>query len=198
MECLGKTENNKTTIKYPDNKTSLQINTLCYSNSTVHAQFIADFLAVDYLISISHLSGVYMWLMRRETFSISALELCQIETCCLPLLSLWCEREAAWCWMLYTVQDVRAWSSDLSPAGMIIQTMVFFLCLLVAVFLIIMPILHQQNLFLFQILWSMWWASPRLSLIKRLCSTAASLERCSPLQLCRHSTKKICFSIVTL
>lgn len=46
------------------------------------------------------------------------------------------------------------------PAGMIIQTLVFFLCLLIAVFLIIIPILQRQNLILFQILWSMWWASP--------------------------------------
>ncbi|XP_061531903.1 receptor for retinol uptake stra6 isoform X2 [Phycodurus eques] len=40
--------------------------------------------------------------------------------------------------------------------GMMVQTMVFFLCLLITVFLIVMPILHGQNLILFQILWSMW------------------------------------------
>lgn len=39
---------------------------------------------------------------------------------------------------------------------MIIQTLVFFLCLMVAVFLIIIPILHRQNLILFQIVLSMW------------------------------------------
>lgn len=51
------------------------------------------------------------------------------------------------------------WSSDLHPAGMVIQTLVFFLCLLVTVFLIIIPIFHGQNLFLLQTAWSMWWVT---------------------------------------
>lgn len=57
-----------------------------------------------------------------------------------------------------TQKNLRDPEADISvcPAGMIVQTMVFFLCLLVAVFLIIIPVLHRQNLILFQILWSMW------------------------------------------
>uniref|UniRef100_A0A4W5LRZ2 Receptor for retinol uptake STRA6 n=1 Tax=Hucho hucho TaxID=62062 RepID=A0A4W5LRZ2_9TELE len=40
--------------------------------------------------------------------------------------------------------------------GMLIQTIVFFLCLLIAVFLIIIPIFHGQNLMLFKVLGNMW------------------------------------------
>lgn len=71
-------------------------------------------------------------------------------------------------------KDMTPWSSDLSPAGMIVQTMVFFLCLLIAVFVIIIPVLHRQNLIFFQILWSMWWASSHLPLINVLCPQTAS------------------------
>ncbi|XP_044212147.1 receptor for retinol uptake stra6 [Thunnus albacares] len=60
-------------------------------------------------------------------------------------------RPALVCWMGYT-----SFTAAHICIGMIIQTMVFFLCLLIAVFLIIMPVLHGQNLILFQILWSMW------------------------------------------
>lgn len=42
------------------------------------------------------------------------------------------------------------------PAGMVVQTMVFFLSLLVAVFLIIVPLLYKQNLILYQTLLNMW------------------------------------------
>ncbi|XP_061678533.1 receptor for retinol uptake stra6 isoform X2 [Syngnathoides biaculeatus] len=55
------------------------------------------------------------------------------------------------CWMGYT-----SFTAAHVCIGMMVQTMVFFLCLLIAVFLIVMPILHGQNLILFQILWSMW------------------------------------------
>lgn len=39
---------------------------------------------------------------------------------------------------------------------MIVQTMVFFLSLLVAVFLLIIPVLYRQNLILYQMLLNMW------------------------------------------
>lgn len=77
--------------------------------------------------------------------------------------------EQVWC---MNFLDAEHGISDLLPAGMILQTLVFFLCLLVAVFLIIMPVLHGQNLILFQMLWSMWWASSHLLLMTRLCSQA--------------------------
>ncbi|CAK6950986.1 receptor for retinol uptake stra6 [Scomber scombrus] len=60
-------------------------------------------------------------------------------------------RPALVCWMGYT-----SFTAAHICIGMIIQTLVFFLCLLIAVFLIIIPVLHRQNLILFQILWSMW------------------------------------------
>ncbi|XP_027881654.1 receptor for retinol uptake stra6 isoform X1 [Xiphophorus couchianus] len=60
-------------------------------------------------------------------------------------------RPALVCWMGYT-----SFTAAHICIGMIIQTLVFFLCLMVAVFLIIIPILHRQNLILFQIVLSMW------------------------------------------
>ncbi|XP_077372921.1 receptor for retinol uptake stra6 isoform X2 [Festucalex cinctus] len=65
--------------------------------------------------------------------------------------SIRASRPALVCWMGYT-----SFTAAHVCIGMIVQTMVFFLCLLIAVFLIIIPILHRQNLFLFHILWSMW------------------------------------------
>ncbi|KAM9815780.1 receptor for retinol uptake stra6 isoform 2-T3 [Syngnathus typhle] len=65
--------------------------------------------------------------------------------------SIRASRPALVCWMGYT-----SFTAAHVCIGMIVQTMVFFLCLLIAVFLILMPILHGQNLLLFQILWSMW------------------------------------------
>ncbi|XP_051917355.1 receptor for retinol uptake stra6 [Hippocampus zosterae] len=65
--------------------------------------------------------------------------------------SIRASRPALVCWMGYT-----SFTAAHICIGMIVQTMVFFLCLLIAVFLIIMPILDGQNLFLFQLLWSMW------------------------------------------
>ncbi|XP_037308149.2 receptor for retinol uptake stra6 [Pungitius pungitius] len=65
--------------------------------------------------------------------------------------SIRASRPALVCWMGYT-----SFTAAHICIGMIVQTMVFFLCLLVAVFLIFMPVLHGQNLILFQILWSMW------------------------------------------
>uniref|UniRef100_A0A8C4IBB6 Receptor for retinol uptake STRA6 n=1 Tax=Dicentrarchus labrax TaxID=13489 RepID=A0A8C4IBB6_DICLA len=61
--------------------------------------------------------------------------------------SIRASRPALVCWMGYT-----SFTAAHIFIGMIIQTMVFFLCLLVAVFLIIIPLLHRQNLILFQIL----------------------------------------------
>uniref|UniRef100_A0A667YQC6 Receptor for retinol uptake STRA6 n=1 Tax=Myripristis murdjan TaxID=586833 RepID=A0A667YQC6_9TELE len=60
-------------------------------------------------------------------------------------------RPALVCWMGYT-----SFTAAHLCFGMIVQTMVFFLCLLITVFLIIMPVFHGQNLILFKLLWSMW------------------------------------------
>ncbi|CAL8261881.1 unnamed protein product [Merluccius merluccius] len=60
-------------------------------------------------------------------------------------------RPALVCWMGYT-----SFTAAHLCLGMIIQTIVFFLCLLFAVFFIIVPILHGENLILFQLLGSMW------------------------------------------
>nr|XP_057931015.1 receptor for retinol uptake stra6 [Doryrhamphus excisus]XP_057931016.1 receptor for retinol uptake stra6 [Doryrhamphus excisus]XP_057931017.1 receptor for retinol uptake stra6 [Doryrhamphus excisus]XP_057931018.1 receptor for retinol uptake stra6 [Doryrhamphus excisus] len=65
--------------------------------------------------------------------------------------SIRASRPALVCWMGYT-----SFTAAHICIAMFVQTMVFFLCLLIAVFLIILPILHQKNLILFQILWSMW------------------------------------------
>lgn len=65
--------------------------------------------------------------------------------------SIRASRPALVCWMGYT-----SFTAAHVFIGMMIQTMVFFLFLLIAVFLIIIPILHRENLFLFQMLWSMW------------------------------------------
>ncbi|KAM4553465.1 receptor for retinol uptake stra6 isoform 1-T1 [Fundulus diaphanus] len=65
--------------------------------------------------------------------------------------SIRASRPALVCWMGYT-----SFTAAHICIGMMIQTLVFFLCLLIAVFLIIIPILHRQNLILFQILLSMW------------------------------------------
>nr|XP_020486940.1 receptor for retinol uptake STRA6 [Labrus bergylta]XP_020486941.1 receptor for retinol uptake STRA6 [Labrus bergylta] len=65
--------------------------------------------------------------------------------------SIRASRPALVCWMGYT-----SFTAAHICIGMMIQTLVFFLCLLVAVFLIIIPILFQENLIVFQILLSMW------------------------------------------
>uniref|UniRef100_A0A1A8K9R2 Receptor for retinol uptake STRA6 n=3 Tax=Nothobranchius TaxID=28779 RepID=A0A1A8K9R2_NOTKU len=65
--------------------------------------------------------------------------------------SLRASRPALVCWMGYT-----SFTAAHICIGMIIQTFVFFLCLLITVFLIIIPILQRQNLIVFHILWSMW------------------------------------------
>ncbi|KAM3608620.1 uncharacterized protein V6R79_001758 [Siganus canaliculatus] len=65
--------------------------------------------------------------------------------------SIRASRPALVCWMGYT-----SFSAAHIFIGMMVQTMVFFLCLLITVFLIIIPIFHGQNLILFQILLSMW------------------------------------------
>ncbi|KAJ8335483.1 hypothetical protein SKAU_G00388250 [Synaphobranchus kaupii] len=51
--------------------------------------------------------------------------------------------------------------------GMVVQTIVFFICLLFAVFLLIIPILHGQNLILFNMLKSTWpyWLTLLLALV---------------------------------
>ncbi|XP_029991805.1 receptor for retinol uptake stra6 [Sphaeramia orbicularis] len=65
--------------------------------------------------------------------------------------SIRASRPALVCWMGYT-----SFTAAHICIGMLIQAMVFFLCLLIAVFLIIIPVLHGQNLVLFKMLWSMW------------------------------------------
>lgn len=61
---------------------------------------------------------------------------------------------------IYTIYCIHTYIhtySDSFITGVMVQFLVFFLCLLVAVFLIIVPILHGQHLILFQILLNMWW-----------------------------------------
>ncbi|XP_064191641.1 receptor for retinol uptake stra6-like [Anguilla rostrata] len=60
-------------------------------------------------------------------------------------------RSALVCWMGFT-----SYQAALVCIGMVIQTIVFFICLLFAVFLLIIPILHGQNLILFNMLKSTW------------------------------------------
>uniref|UniRef100_A0AAY4DF96 Receptor for retinol uptake STRA6 n=1 Tax=Denticeps clupeoides TaxID=299321 RepID=A0AAY4DF96_9TELE len=60
-------------------------------------------------------------------------------------------RPALVCWMGYT-----SYQAAVICLSMIIQTLVFFICLLFAVFLVIIPILYGQNLILFRILRNMW------------------------------------------
>uniref|UniRef100_A0A673CXI8 Receptor for retinol uptake STRA6 n=1 Tax=Sphaeramia orbicularis TaxID=375764 RepID=A0A673CXI8_9TELE len=61
--------------------------------------------------------------------------------------SIRASRPALVCWMGYT-----SFTAAHICIGMLIQAMVFFLCLLIAVFLIIIPVLHGQNLVLFKML----------------------------------------------
>ncbi|XP_074532981.1 receptor for retinol uptake stra6 [Halichoeres trimaculatus] len=65
--------------------------------------------------------------------------------------SIRASRPALVCWMGYT-----SFTAAHICVAMMIQTFVFFLCLLVAVFLIIIPILYGQHLILFMLLLSMW------------------------------------------
>ncbi|XP_056243683.1 receptor for retinol uptake stra6 [Seriola aureovittata] len=65
--------------------------------------------------------------------------------------SIRASRPALVCWMGFT-----SFTAAHICIGMIVQTLVFFFCLLIAVFLIVIPVLHRQNLILFQLLWSMW------------------------------------------
>ncbi|XP_069564723.1 receptor for retinol uptake stra6 isoform X1 [Brachyistius frenatus] len=65
--------------------------------------------------------------------------------------SIRASRPALVCWMGYT-----SFTAAHICFGMMVQTMVFFFCLLIAVFLVIIPVLHGENLILFQMLWSMW------------------------------------------
>ncbi|KAG5839531.1 hypothetical protein ANANG_G00205950 [Anguilla anguilla] len=60
-------------------------------------------------------------------------------------------RPALVCWMGFT-----SYQAALICLGLIIQTLVFFICLLFAVFLVIIPILYGQNLMLFHIIEHMW------------------------------------------
>ncbi|KAG9328591.1 hypothetical protein JZ751_012891 [Albula glossodonta] len=71
-------------------------------------------------------------------------------------------RPALVCWMGFT-----SFQAALVCVGMVVQTIVFFICLLVAVFLLIIPILHGQNLMLFHLLRSTWpyWVTLLLVLI---------------------------------
>ncbi|XP_067090004.1 receptor for retinol uptake stra6 [Osmerus mordax] len=60
-------------------------------------------------------------------------------------------RPALVCWMGFT-----SFQAAHLCLGMLIQTMVFFLCILIAVFLILIPIFHGQNLMLLQVVGNMW------------------------------------------
>uniref|UniRef100_A0A8C5GBP9 Receptor for retinol uptake STRA6 n=2 Tax=Gouania willdenowi TaxID=441366 RepID=A0A8C5GBP9_GOUWI len=65
--------------------------------------------------------------------------------------SIRASRPALVCWMGYT-----SFTAAHVFIAMFVQTLIFFLSLLIAVFLVIIPVLHAQNLILFQILLSMW------------------------------------------
>uniref|UniRef100_A0A671QA02 Receptor for retinol uptake STRA6 n=1 Tax=Sinocyclocheilus anshuiensis TaxID=1608454 RepID=A0A671QA02_9TELE len=60
-------------------------------------------------------------------------------------------RPALVCWMGFT-----SYQASFICLGMVIQTLVFFICILFAVFLVIIPILYGTNLMLFHIIGSMW------------------------------------------
>uniref|UniRef100_A0AAR2IYD1 Receptor for retinol uptake STRA6 n=1 Tax=Pygocentrus nattereri TaxID=42514 RepID=A0AAR2IYD1_PYGNA len=60
-------------------------------------------------------------------------------------------RPALVCWMGYT-----SYQAAFICLGMIIQTLVFFICLLFFVFLIIIPIFYGKNLMLFHVIGRMW------------------------------------------
>ncbi|XP_041966179.1 receptor for retinol uptake stra6 [Alosa sapidissima] len=60
-------------------------------------------------------------------------------------------RPALVCWMGFT-----SYQAAVICLSMTIQTLVFFICLLFAVFLVIIPVLYGQNLFLFHIISNMW------------------------------------------
>ncbi|XP_053741727.1 receptor for retinol uptake stra6 [Synchiropus splendidus] len=65
--------------------------------------------------------------------------------------SIRASRPALVCWMSYT-----SFTAAHVCISVIMQVIVFFLGLLVVVFLVIIPITQGQNLFLFQMMWSMW------------------------------------------
>uniref|UniRef100_A0A673I6L5 Receptor for retinol uptake STRA6 n=1 Tax=Sinocyclocheilus rhinocerous TaxID=307959 RepID=A0A673I6L5_9TELE len=60
-------------------------------------------------------------------------------------------RPALVCWMGFT-----SYQAAFICLGMVIQTLVFFICILFAVFLVIIPILYGTNLMLFHIIGKMW------------------------------------------
>ncbi|GAA6097798.1 receptor for retinol uptake stra6 isoform X1 [Tachysurus ichikawai] len=60
-------------------------------------------------------------------------------------------RPALVCWMGYT-----SYQAAFICLGMIIQTLVFFICFLFVVFLVIIPILYGKNLVVFHIIGRMW------------------------------------------
>uniref|UniRef100_A0A672QMS6 Receptor for retinol uptake STRA6 n=1 Tax=Sinocyclocheilus grahami TaxID=75366 RepID=A0A672QMS6_SINGR len=60
-------------------------------------------------------------------------------------------RPALVCWMGFT-----SFQAAFICLGMVIQTLVFFICILFAVFLVIIPILYGTNLVLFRIIGKMW------------------------------------------
>ncbi|XP_077566398.1 receptor for retinol uptake stra6-like [Stigmatopora nigra] len=91
--------------------------------------------------------------------------------------SIRASRPALVCWMGYT-----SFTAAHVCIAVMVQTMVFFLCLLITVFLIIIPILHGQNLILFQVFWSMWpfWLMILLSvLIQHITSKFWFIKRIS-------------------
>ncbi|KAL0968900.1 hypothetical protein UPYG_G00273370 [Umbra pygmaea] len=60
-------------------------------------------------------------------------------------------RPALVCWMGFT-----SFQAAHICLGFLIQTVVFFMCLLIAVFLIVIPVVHGQNLVLMKVLGNMW------------------------------------------
>ncbi|XP_056272631.1 receptor for retinol uptake stra6 [Pseudoliparis swirei] len=110
---------------------------VCYSSAmTLSCLINLAMLMRSMVLHRSNLKGLY----RGDVYNVYN---CQ--------RSIRASRPALVCWMGYT-----SFTAAHICIGMIVQTMVFFLCLLIAVFLIIIPVLHGENLILFQSLWSMW------------------------------------------
>ncbi len=59
---------------------------------------------------------------------------------------------------------------------MVIQTLVYFICIMFAVFLIIIPILYGTNLMLFHIIGKMWWVSCSPHFRRWVCPVTAGIS----------------------
>ncbi|MBN3307875.1 STRA6 protein, partial [Amia calva] len=110
---------------------------VCYASSvTLSCLVTLVMLMRSMVLHRSNLKGLY----RGDNYSVYN---CQ--------RSIRPSRSAIVCWMSFT-----SYQAALICLGLIIQTLVFFICLMFFVFLIVIPILYGQNLLLFNILGNMW------------------------------------------